>query len=37
MVGEQFPAHGGAWKAKVDVVLDAKLERLTDCSLTGLS
>jgi hypothetical protein len=37
MKGEQLPAHGSVWKAKLDVALDALLDRLTDCSLTGLS
>ncbi len=36
MEGEQLPAHGGVGKAKVDVALDAQLDRLTDCSRMGL-
>jgi hypothetical protein len=35
MEGEQLPAHGGVGKAKVDVALDAQLDRLTDFSLMG--
>jgi hypothetical protein len=33
MEGASLPTHGGVGKAKVDVALDAQLERLTDLSL----